>query len=61
MRANETTYPFSAFSKAPTCAAAEQSCDRINFFPDVCPGICPAAELFQLRAPDGRAAPGHLF
>ena len=32
MRANETAYPFSAFSKTPTCAAADHYCDRLNFF-----------------------------
>ena len=34
MSMNEAPYIFSAFSKAPTCAASEQTCDRINFFAD---------------------------
>ncbi len=34
MSMNETSYMFSAFSKAPTCAATEQNCNRVNFFAD---------------------------
>lgn len=67
MSMNEAPYIFSAFSKVPTCAASEQSCDRINFFggcsayQSVCQSLCCSAKFFQLCLSHCSAAPGYFL